>query len=62
MTKAALFMAAIKTSSVDVLLKNIFDEIKEDSSQTDEETSQTERRPKLLPDASVMQRLSLIHI
>ena len=56
MTKAALFMAAIKTSSVDVLLKNIFDEIKEDSSQTDEETSQTERRPKLLPDASVMQR------
>lgn len=56
MTKAALFLAAIKTSSVDVLLKNIADEIKEDSSQTDEETTQTERRPKLLPDTSVMQR------
>lgn len=56
MTKAALFLAAIKTSSVDVLLKNIADEIKEDSSQTDEETTQTERRPKLLPDVSVMQR------
>ena len=56
MTKAALFLSAIQTSSVDMLLKNIADEIKEDSSQTDEETTQTKRRPKLLPDTSVMQR------
>lgn len=55
MTKSALFLAAIKTASLEVLLKNIADEIKEDSSQTEEETTKTERCPKLLPDDSVMQ-------
>ena len=56
MTKSALFLASIKTESVKKLLKNIADESKENSSHIEEETTQVERRPKLLPDITVMQR------
>lgn len=57
MTKTALFLAAIITSSdLDVLLRNAAEETKESSSKSEEETSQIKRRPKLLPDVSVMQR------
>ena len=57
MTKTALFLAAIITSSdLEVLLRNAAKETKENSSQSEEETSQTKRKLKLLPDISVMQR------
>ena len=57
MTKAAFLLAAIKTSTdIESILKNSDDEVERTLSPEEDESAQNERRPKLLPDESVVQR------
>lgn len=57
MTKAAFLLATIKTSTdIESLLENTDDEVEQNLSPEEDEFVQNERRPKLLPNESVIQR------